>query len=276
MLIALASVKHAPGVTTTALGLASAWPNRTLLAECDPAGADIPSWLQLPAAGGLVDALLELRRSTADSTNMLWQQALSLETAGRLRLLSGVDDPVQAAAIESIWPLLAQRLTAMSHAPLEPVDVIMDCGRLTERGSPWPLLDAADIVGIVLRPTVAGVRLASSWLPQLRDRCGDDTRFGRRLRLVVIGDGPYPAGEVAEALDTPLLAALPADPGAARALAGGGGRTLMRSRLWRTLVQVSDDLARQQNTLNQSDPKSAETTAAEDFSAVPELPAGVA
>ena len=102
MLVGLASVKHAPGVTTTALGLASAWLNRMLVAECDPAGADLPSWLQLPAAGGLVDALLELRRSTtADSSNVLWEQALSLDADGRLRLLSGVDDPAQASAIEA-------------------------------------------------------------------------------------------------------------------------------------------------------------------------------
>ena len=274
MLVGLASVKHAPGATTTALGLASAWANRMLLAECDPAGADIPSWLQLPAAGGLVDALLELRRSTADSINVLWQQALSLDSAGRLRLLSGVDDPVQAAAVESMWPLLAQRLTALSGDSQEPADVIMDCGRLTERGSPWPLLEAADVVGIVLRPTVAEVRLVSRWLPQLRDRLGDESRFGRRLRRIVIGDGPYPAAEVADALETPLLAALPADATAAQQLAVGGGRTLQRSRLWRALVQVADDLVTQRNGLSPSVAEPAESVAAVDVSAGPVLRVG--
>ena len=269
MLVGLASVKHAPGATTTALGLASAWPNRLLLAECDPAGADIPSWLQLPAAGGLVDALLELRRSTANPPNLLWQQALSLDSDGRLRLLSGVDDPVQAAAVESLWPLLAQRLAALSNDPEEPADVIMDCGRLTERGSPWPLLEAADMVGVVLRPTVAAVRLTSRWLPQLRDRLGDETRLGRRLRLIVIGDGPYPAAEVADALDTPLLAALPADAAAAQLLAAGGGRGLQRSRLWRALVQAADDLVTQQNALTPFIDGSAASAAAVDGSAVP-------
>ena len=124
--------------------------------------------------------------------------------------------------------------------------MIMDCGRFTERGSPWPLLEAADIVGVVLRPTVAGVRLTSRWLPQLRDRLGDETAFGRRLRLIVIGDGPYPAAEVADALATPLLAAFPADAAAAQLLAAGGGRSLQRSRLWRALVQLADDLVSQQ------------------------------
>ena len=44
--VALTSAKGSPGVTTTALGLATAWPSvhpnrRVLLAEVDPAGGDI-------------------------------------------------------------------------------------------------------------------------------------------------------------------------------------------------------------------------------------------
>ena len=124
---------------------------------------------------------------------------------------------------------------------------------MIERGSPWPLLEAADIVGIVLRPTVAGCPTGRA-VGCRSCATGSATKpaFGRRLRLVVIGDGPYPAAEVAEALDTPLLAALPADAAAAQLLAAGGGRSLQRSRLWRTLGQVADDLASQQNALTPS------------------------
>jgi hypothetical protein len=62
----------------------------------------------------------------------------------------------------------------------------------------------------------------------------------------VIGSGPYPPGEVAEVLATPLLGVLPDDPAAARQLAGGGGRALARSRLWRALIALADDLTGQQ------------------------------
>jgi Flp pilus assembly CpaE family ATPase len=253
MLIALASAKHAPGVTTTALGLASAWPSRMLLVEADPAGGDLAAWLQLPAGGGLVDALLELRRTTTNPAGVLWQQALPLDTDGRFRLLTGVDDPVQAAAVAGMWPLFADQLNGLSDDRHAPVDVIVDCGRLSETGSPWPLLHAADVFGIVVRPTVAGVRLTSRWLPRLRERLDDDTRYGRRLRLIVIGSGPYPAAEVAAALDTPLLAALPGDVQAAQQLAAGGGRSLHRRPLWRALVKLADQLTSQQETLRVRD-----------------------
>jgi hypothetical protein len=61
--------------------------------------------------------------------------------------------------------------------------------------------------------------------------------------MLVIGDGPYPAAEIAEVLDVAVLAALPDDRQAARQLAAGGGRGLARRPLWRTLVKLADQLA---------------------------------
>src|SRR6201990_669347 len=49
-LIAIASDKGAPGVTTAALALAAVWPRPVLLAECDPAGGDLV--YRLPAGDG--------------------------------------------------------------------------------------------------------------------------------------------------------------------------------------------------------------------------------
>jgi len=49
-LIAIASDKGAPGVTTAALALAAVWPRPVLLAECDPAGGDLV--YRFPAADG--------------------------------------------------------------------------------------------------------------------------------------------------------------------------------------------------------------------------------
>lgn len=243
MLTALVSAKHAPGVTTTALGLACAWPRPVLLTEADPAGGDLPAWLGLSAGGGLVDAVLELRRNRADGAELLAGRALALDAAGRLRLLVGVDDPAQAAAVAPLWPLLADALVELSHRGDERLDVIADCGRLSDTDSPWPLLQAADIVALAVRPTVAGVRLAARWLAKLRDRIGENTRDGGRFRLLVIGDGPYPAAEIAEVLDVALLSALPDDRQAAGQLAAGGGRGLARRPLWRTLVKLADQLA---------------------------------
>ena len=57
MLIALCSVKGAPGVTTSALALALSWPRPVVLAELDPAGGDVlPGYGRgEPFAGGLAD-----------------------------------------------------------------------------------------------------------------------------------------------------------------------------------------------------------------------------
>src|SRR2546429_3663151 len=40
-LVAIASDKGAPGVTTASVVLAAVWPRPVLLAECDPAGGDL-------------------------------------------------------------------------------------------------------------------------------------------------------------------------------------------------------------------------------------------
>lgn len=259
MLIALASVKHAPGVTTAALGLAAAWPGRVLLVECDPAGADIAAWLQLPAGPGLVDVALELRRANeqqASDPSALSRSATALD-GDRLWLLRGVDDPRQAAAITGSWPALADQLRRLRHENDGPVDVIADCGRLSDAQVPWPVLETADVVVLILAPTVAGVRLVGRWLPSLQQRLGEG-RYGQRLRLLVVGAGPYPAADVADALGLPLLGMLPEDRPAAASLAAGGGRRVGRSRLWRALSQVAHDLSAQQAALAAKDADDAD------------------
>ena len=119
-----------------------------------------------------------------------------------------------------------------------------DCGRLSDAHAPWPLMELADVVGLAVAPTVAGVLLAGRWLPALQQRLAGEGRCGPRLRLLVVGAGPYPAAEVAAALGLPLLAVgvLPAHRSAAAALAAGGGRGLARSRLWRALSRLAHDI----------------------------------
>ena len=46
MIVVVASIKGAPGVTTTATALAESWPSgrRILLVEVDPFGGDLAAW----------------------------------------------------------------------------------------------------------------------------------------------------------------------------------------------------------------------------------------
>ena len=138
--------------------------------------------------------------------------------------------------------------------------LIADCGRLSNTDTPWPLLHVADIVAVAVLPTVAGVRLAARWLSRLRDRIGENTMNGGRFRLLVIGDGPYPAVEVAAALEIGLLAALPEDRQAARHLEAGGGRGLARRPLWRSLVKLADQLADQTDPSEEQPERSADAS----------------
>ncbi|HSS91257.1 MAG TPA: hypothetical protein VLL69_18210, partial [Streptosporangiaceae bacterium] len=52
-LVAVASDKGAPGVTTASVVLAAVWPRPVLLAECDPAGGDLRYRFRAADGGGL-------------------------------------------------------------------------------------------------------------------------------------------------------------------------------------------------------------------------------
>jgi hypothetical protein len=62
--------------------------------------------------------------------------------------------------------------------------------------------------------------------------------------VLLVGDGPYPPAEVAEALGDPPLAKLPADRAGASMLAGhpGSARALRRSPLLRASGQAATTL----------------------------------
>ena len=76
-LIALASVKSSPGVTTAALALASGGAGtRRLLVEADPSGGDLGLWLGLPAAAGLAGLAAAARHR--HDTGLAWRHAREL------------------------------------------------------------------------------------------------------------------------------------------------------------------------------------------------------
>jgi hypothetical protein len=80
-LIALASVKSSPGVTTAALALASMWKTagRRLLLEADPGGGDLGLWLGLPADSGLAGLAAAARHG--HEAGLAWRHARELAGA---------------------------------------------------------------------------------------------------------------------------------------------------------------------------------------------------
>jgi MinD-like ATPase involved in chromosome partitioning or flagellar assembly len=216
-LIALASVKGSPGVTTTGLALAGAWPGqeRRLLLEADPAGGDLAAWLGLPPAPGL-PGLAAAARHDHDS-GVAWEHARDL--GGGLHLVAGPPGAEQAGACLTA---LAGDGSPLLAALAATADVtIADCGRLDPASPALSIAAAADLVLVMVRPRVSD-------LSHLALRADGLSQAGARLALL-LAPGPgrrpaeasYPAAEIAATLDIPVQGTMPADPGGAAALIAG-------------------------------------------------------
>jgi len=222
--VALASAKGAPGVTTAAVALGGVWPSRALLVECDPAGGDLAARFELAATPGLVSLASETRRGLR--AEQLWLHAQRLP--GGLPVLLGVGGPEQARALGPLWSLLPQALAQAGG------DVVVDCGRVGPDSPVAPLLHAADLVVLLARPTVEGVAHLELRLHALeRDQI--------RPAVVLVGERPFDRRTVqarlaADGLHAKVLGALADDRDAAAVLCGqpGPSRGLGRSRLVRS------------------------------------------
>jgi hypothetical protein len=224
----LTSPGGSPGVTTTALALALAWPTQVILAECDPSGGDILAGLfagHLPATGGLLALALEAARGPDAASSALPRQLTELD-GGLTRLLPGISDPRQALPVAPAWTALASALAA------QPCDIIADCGRLDAGEGPLAMIAASDTVLMVLRPSLRQVSRAKPRLEMLTQIIG-----GReRIAVILAGPGTYGAREIRDALGVDVAAELPHDPRTARLLSDGTGsrrsldaRPLMRA-----------------------------------------------
>jgi MinD-like ATPase involved in chromosome partitioning or flagellar assembly len=164
-LISLVSLKGSPGVTTTALALAAAWPApRRLLAELDPAGGDLEIRLGLPAGGGGLAALAAAARRR--SRHSLW--AFACELAGGLHVLPAPPGAGQAGAcLQALTAAgVLQRLAAEAAAG-EAV-VIADCGRLDPAAVTAQAGVLAGVVLVVARPHLSDLAHLAGRLEAIR------------------------------------------------------------------------------------------------------------
>jgi hypothetical protein len=216
-LLAMVSAGGAPGATTTALALSLAWPEQVLMAECDPDGGSVLTGLfagHFSADRGLLKLALRISEDPGAAEAALQQQLLSLDEAGARPVLPGPADPFQAAAITPVaWEQIAALLAG--HAE----DVIADVGQVRAAGYPFPILAAAGLITIVMRPTLRQVHAARSRLAAIRQSLGDHTP----VALCVIGQGPHSVTEISAALGGSLAVTvqLPFDSRAASRLSDG-------------------------------------------------------
>lgn len=179
-LITIFSAKSSPGVTTTAMLVASLWPRPAILVDADPQGGDIA--LRLPTAEGramsrdrgLLSLLPVARRGLVPG---MVEQHTQLALGGQ-PVVAGLAGPDQAEAVGPLWATLADAFGALPDA-----DVVVDAGHLGSRSAHRALLDRADVAVCVYRPSVTGVVHTRYRLEGLADSL---SHSGTRMGLVAV------------------------------------------------------------------------------------------
>lgn len=219
-LIVLTSANGSPGVTTSALGLALAWPRPTVLVDADPTGSlAIPAGYfrggQLPTDLTLVDLAMSHRQGTLaeDLPGMLMPVPDS-----QVQFLCGPRRHNQARSLDNLWEPLGGALKALER---NGQDVIVDAGRLGLEGSPLKLIAAADLALLTTRSTLPALVAAASWSQTLREAFGR-TGAESNLGALLVGQGmPYGAKEAGKTLQLPVVSTLAWDQPSAEVLSLG-------------------------------------------------------
>lgn len=242
MLIALLSAKGSPGVTVSALALASQWPRPAIAVDFDPQGGDMLVGVgggREPARHGIVELIVEARNLGLLAA--MGRQVIRPATHGP-PVLPGFGAPGQAATVP--WDQLSRELTDLPNT-----DVIADCGRLTLDHPVVAVLHACDLAVVVTGSSLRGIRATARALPLIGRElalpadaaaAGDSSLS---LTMVVVAPGvPYPAHEIARCCGTDVAGTLPYDPPSAAVWSDGAhpGRAFPRS----PLQHAARDLAR--------------------------------
>lgn len=248
-MIAILSAKGAPGASTAVAVLASVWPSRLVVADCDPQGGDLAvGWLahwwldgRLRDERGLLSFATTTRHVAQVTGRMLSEHLQTLPFADRVQVLVGLRDSAQATAMTGAgWQRLATVLSGLGRSS----DVIVDCGRFGAT-TPWSLLTAADLVLLAVRPVQRHILAGRSTVGVLRERI-PPTRLGLAIRAETRAD----ASEARRVLGLPAGLVLREDSDAARVFSDGADfrGNLRRSPLVRVATQEAQRLHSVLNT----------------------------
>jgi hypothetical protein len=219
--VALASIKGAPGVTTSAVALGSVWPaeRAVMVVECDPAGGDIAARRGLAAEPNLVSLAAAVRRDRGHSAVRLADHCQQLD--GGVRIVAGSAAPAEMRSAIGVVGSELHSLAADAG-----FDVLADCGRLPSgvagpgedtAGMPatpgLSVVRGADLLVVVSRGDLADLSHLEAWLPALRS-------LNARFVLLLVGRLSWQVEEVSSVLGVEVLCHLPDDPVGADAING--------------------------------------------------------
>lgn len=221
--VALCSARGAPGVTTTALLVASHLD--AVLVEADLSGGVVAVRYGLGREPGLV-TLAAANPSGPDG----WLD--HAQDAGGIPVLVGPD---VAETAEALWRTAGDRIVgALSRSDRW---AVVDAGRVWRRTR---IIEAAEVALVLARPNAEELVVATHAVTALKAPAHGAGQVG----VVLVGDGPYRLADIGDSLGAPVVAHLPADAIAAGHLRDGGAssRSLARSRLSRAIAGLADHL----------------------------------
>ena len=166
---------------------------------------------------------------------------MTLDTEAIRGVSQRLADDLYVAAAPPAPHQVSAALTAMgdkaaaSLAAAPELRAFVDCGRLTAMSPALPLAQRAAMTILLCRPNLEEIHTLLPGIAELREA-------GCSLGLVVVGDGPYHPGEIAENAEIDLLGHLPNDPRAAAAWSTDGlvaGRRVGGSMLARTVSDLA-------------------------------------
>lgn len=230
-LIALASAKGSPGVSTIAYTMALCWPPErpVVVVEADPAGSALAPRFGLPYDRGVISLAPATRHAFDPSALGQHVQRLAVG-AGRSSVdaLVGVRSAEQSRGLARFWADVSAALAADPS-----FDAIVDCGRLDPQSPAMAAVHHAQFTLLLTRPDIESVLHTALRVQALAETGARTGAIG----VVVVGDGPHKPGEVANATGAEVLALIPHDPRGALILAGASDdqRALARSGLLRAV-----------------------------------------
>ncbi len=191
--IAITSVRGAPGVTTLAVELVRRWPGAPpTMIEADPDGGCLAAREGLRTSPGLAELAAAAR--TAFSVEALDEVAQPLPPRGTCVVAPASPDHVELALRAGAATVAAA--LAGAHART----TIVDAGRLRPASPSFPFVTAADVVLVMVSPALdalAGLRHRAPLLAELP------------VGVVLSSTSPYDPTEIAQETGFDVIATLP-------------------------------------------------------------------
>nr|WP_157169905.1 hypothetical protein [Streptomyces typhae] len=201
-MVVVGSVTGAPGVTTTVLAVAAAWPLeadggvRPVAVEADTSGGDLMIRFGLPATPSLLDAAAAAGQPHPGSL-----LGAASELPFGVRAVVAV--PGRGPCREAVRVLAGEAGRRVLHGDVpDRGTVLLDVGRIGQDVE--PLLEAADQVVLVVR---GGAEPLTHVATYGVEACA----YAGRLTLAVVGPCPYTAEEIEKTLGVERVLFLPWD-----------------------------------------------------------------